>query len=105
MGTGTLPATEFLDPFIQGPRSVKAAVHIGPPLFFTFNPAPLSAYFSFHLAERRKPRPSIFAFETGPPIVSKRYDWFIIETCILQGSAIFRPNGETENDQKFFKVQ
>ncbi len=104
MGTGTLPATEFLDPFIQGPRSVKAAVHIGPPFFFTFNLAPLSTYFVPF--GRKKEAPALyFRFGSGPAIVSKRYDWFIIETCILQGSAIFRPNGETENDQKSYKVQ
>jgi hypothetical protein len=52
MGTSSLPATEFLDPVIQGSRSVKAAGHNGPPLFFTFKSAPLSAYFSFCLAGR-----------------------------------------------------
>ena len=34
MGTGSLPGTEFLDPVIQGPRSVKAAIPIGPPFSF-----------------------------------------------------------------------
>jgi hypothetical protein len=102
METDSLPGTEYLDPVNQGPRSVKTAVHNGPPFFFAFNPAPLSAYFSIYLAERGKPQPSIFAFETDPAIVSKRYDWFILSREVCRVWPFFRPNGVTENDRKSY---